>query len=153
MSDRHIEICACGHPSGEHAWEGCRVDRSNCNCKKIRGLFVVKNAASFYQPHVSTGVGHALIQGLMKCDESVESIQLCGRDLGKLPECYRCRRFTSSLTPVLVNRHSMKAVSEVSQGRMTRLWCDRCCELEEIDFFPHVAIVIRLAWERGQISN
>ena len=148
--NRPIQICTCGHPGREHEKRGCRVDRSNCNCTKIHSLFVVRNTESFYKPHISTGIGHALIQALLSSNDDVESVELSDRDLGKQPECHRCGRFTSSLMPILMDRYGSRAVTEVSMGRMTRLWCPDCCEREGIEFYPGVAVIIKLAWDRRQ---
>ena len=150
VNEQTIEICSCGHPIGEHGTPRCRVDRSNCNCIKFHSLFVVRDAESFYRPHTSTGVGHALIQGLVNCGAPLEWIELSERDLGKQPECYRCGRCTHALMPILMDRHSSRAVTEVSKGRMTRLWCNKCCDREGIEFFPEVAIIINSALERRQ---
>ena len=153
MRSRPIQICTCGHPSREHEARGCRFDKSNCNCIKFHSLFLVKNTECFYKTHMSTGIGHALIQALLNCKHDIESIELSDRDYGKQPECYRCGRFVSSLMPMLMDRHSSRAVTDVSKGRMTRLWCKDCCDREGIEFFPHVAIMISNAWQRREIGR
>ena len=148
-----FEICSCGHPYSEHGSGVCRLERSNCNCRKFHSLFTVQNRASFYQPHVSTGTGHALIQALLNCDDDMTSINLSDRGLGVRPECYRCGSFTNHLMPILMDRHSSRAVNEVSKGRMTRMWCIACCDREGIVFFPGVAIVIGEAWHRRRLRK
>ena len=148
-----IEICTCGHPIGEHGRVSCRVDRSNCNCMRFRSLFVVRDAKSFYRSHTSTGVGHALIQGLVNCRAPLESIELSERDLGKQPECYRCGMPTRLLMPVLMTVHGSRPALDVSKGKMTRLWCESCCRFEDIIYTPVVAEVIESAWHRRRANR
>lgn len=143
-----IDICTCGHTPKSHTPGTCEGSLGTCNCNKIYPFLRVTNAQSFCRPHVSTGEGHALIQGVINHPEGFSGIDLSHSSLGKNPECYRCRKYTSKLMPVLVNRHSMKAVKEVSRGRMTRLWCQGCCELEEVEFVADVAVVIQEAIRR-----
>jgi hypothetical protein len=150
---QRFEICSCGHPYSEHGWGDCRLERSNCNCRKFRSFLSVQNKASFLRPHISTGIGHALIQALIHCEDDVETIDLSDRDLGVRPECYRCSSYTNRLMPILMDRHSSRAVKEVSKGKMTRMWCDSCCNREDIEFFPGVAIVIGMAWDRRRIRK
>jgi hypothetical protein len=142
-----VEICSCGHALRAHTLSTCEGSQGTCHCKKIHRLFVVESANSFCKPHTSVGIGHALIQGVLGHPEESGVIDLSHKDLGRNPECYRCRRPTTNLMPLLVNRHSLNAVKDVSKGRMTRLWCDICCELEEISFLPHVANVIDRGWK------
>jgi hypothetical protein len=138
-----VEICSCGHPLRNHTMSTCEGSRGTCQCRKLHPLLVVKNAESFRKAHTSVGVGHALIQGLLDYPGGLDQIGLSKRDLGRNPECYRCGVSTPNLMPILVNRHSTMAVHEVSRGRMTRLWCDKCCEREDIEFLPHLANVIK----------
>jgi hypothetical protein len=146
-----VEICCCGHALKSHTLSACEGSRGTCRCMKIHPLLAVENASSFSNPHSSVGVGHALIQGILSHPAGAAEIQLSKRDLGKRPECYRCGRLTHALMPVLVNRHSVKAVSDVSRGRMTRLWCSECCELEEVPYSPILSEVIRAALNRSRL--
>lgn len=145
---RIYEICPCGHPIHEHGIQRCMVGNNTCNCRHARPLFAVTNYTSFLGPHYSAGIGHALMQGVLTHPEGLDGISLSSRDLGKNPECYRCMLPTTVLMPILVNRNSVKAVTDLSRARMTRLWCEGCCELEEIEFIPYVAYAINLAWNR-----
>ena len=148
-----VEICSCGHALRAHTLNTCEGSQGTCHCRKLHRLLVVESAASFSKPHSSVGIGHALIQGVLGHPEGSEAIHLSPRDLGRNPECYRCRRLTTNLMPILVNRHSLNAVKDVSKGRMTRLWCDICCELEEIPFLPYVADVIDRGWKSVHKRN
>jgi len=150
---RVLEICTCGHPIVEHFGGICRVNNSNCNCRLGRPIFVVVNPESFYKPHTSVGLGHALIQGVLHHQGGLEGIELSTSDIGRNPECYRCRRYTVQLMPILVNRHSVQAVSDVSKGKMTRLWCNSCCELEGMEFIPYVHYAIEAALRRRIARN
>jgi hypothetical protein len=143
-----VHICACGHPAGSHTDRACLVNRSFCNCRKFHSLFKVEDERSFLKPHTSIGMGHALIQGVLSHLEGIESIHLSDVGLGKSPECYRCRKVTRLLMPVLMNVHSVRPVTDVSKGKMTRLWCESCCNLEDVEYFPVVAEVMESAWQR-----
>ena len=146
-------ICTCGHPSGNHYGGGCQVNRSFCNCRKLHPLFKVADDKSFYKPHTSIGLGHALIHGVLDHEDGPESIELSDYDIGKSPECYRCRKVTRLLMPVLMNVHSVRPVTDVSKGKMTRLWCESCCNLEDVEYFPVVAEVMESAWQRRRRSE
>ncbi len=139
------EICPCGHPLSGHRGGYCQVSVLTCHCLHGQPLFVVTNADSFRLPHTSVGIGHALIQGVLNHTHGLEGISLSSGYLGRDPECYRCRRRTSALMPVLVNTHSIKAVTDVAKGKMTRLWCFDCCDLEGVTFVPYVAFAIEHA--------
>lgn len=146
----YADICVCGHPVKSHTLGPCEGSLGTCNCKKIWQIFSVLDPQSFSRPHLGIGEGHALIQGVLNYPEGYEGILLSNVGLGKSPECYRCMQRTNLLMPVLVNRHSVKAVTQVARGRMTRLWCHKCCDLEELDFVPYVAYAIDLAWKKRQ---
>ena len=148
-----VHICACGHPAGSHTDRACLVNRSFCNCRKFHSLFKVEDERSFLKPHTSIGMGHALIQGVLSHLEGIESIHLSDVGLGKSPECYRCRKVTRLLMPVLMNVHSVRPVTDVSKGKMTRLWCESCCNLEDVEYFPVVAEVMESAWQRRRRSE
>ncbi len=148
-----VHICACGHPAGSHTDRACLVNRSVCNCRKFHSLFKVEDERSFLKPHTSIGMGHALIQGVLSHLEGIESIHLSDVGLGKSPECYRCRKVTRLLMPVLMNVHSVRPVTDVSKGKMTRLWCESCCNLEDVEYFPVVAEVMESAWQRRRRSE
>ena len=139
------DVCVCGHPTRSHDYISCEGSSGTCRCKKIWPLFRVTNPRSFLRPHSGIGEKHALVQGVINHLDGLDGIFMANSALGKNPACYRCGRFTSDLMPILVNRHSMNAVQEVSKGKMSRLWCFGCCDLEAVEFSPHVAIAIESA--------
>jgi len=141
------DICVCGHPTRGHDYISCEGSSGTCRCKKIWPLFRVTSPQSFLRPHTGIGENHALIQGVINHAEGLDGIFMANSELGRNPACYRCGISTKRLMPILVNRHSMKAVKEVAMGRMTRLWCDRCCELEEVAFVTDVAWAIFSAFK------
>lgn len=140
ISQKNGEVCVCGHPAIVHHPNGkCELSRSNCMCNRISVLLVTSKIESFQHEHGRESIGHALMQGAVEAfDETTISRGPSAHEL----RCFKCKRLTWELAPVLMDTHSRHISDNPEQGRMSRLWCGTCLSESGRDFPPYLGYLI-----------
>jgi hypothetical protein len=134
------EVCVCGHPMYVHHANGkCEITRLNCLCSRASALLVTNNLESFMHEHIRGSMGHALMRGVV--DAYSETTLALGPGAQEF-RCYRCKRLSWELAPLLMDTHSKQITDNPEQGRMSRLWCRECIETSGRDYPPYLGFLI-----------
>jgi len=141
------EVCVCGHPAISHHANGkCEMSRANCMCSRASVLLVTSKIQAFHYEHQRGLMGHALMLGVLESSSETTIARGPGAEEFR---CYKCKRLTWELAPVLMDTHSKNISDNPEQGRMSRLWCGNCLTGTGRDYPPYLAhLIYREVYQR-----